>query len=426
VCWPIMPDRNGPWRQELTRQELASVICRFGAVVPHGLRGMRKELQAVDKNGNKMLERPELESALQACGINLSEFEIDQIFRHFDFNADGSVHYDEFLSGIRRPLCAQRALHVRKIFNTLDSNGNNVAYLADVASAFHAENTPQVLQGSATPDEVLESFLESLDSKKTSTNGLVTCAEFTDYYADVGNMMEDDSQFKQMLETCWGVSDSNLGATEVHPLSSAKALKPRQPEPLPEYVPMVRLPDHLDPSLSTMSQAAHELNLDKPTSPCLANTSGGAIYNLEPPVKRAPDLRTYHQADLRPDLLARFPERGGLDPGARISETKEQYTGKPFPPRVAQSTWKAEDTLADITKEYEELVAAPLMTTDPLEVGHYNYQSTTKSAYVHPSLGVEVGTAVIPPPRDRLRGGYHPKMDATFKSVDEYAAEKAK
>jgi hypothetical protein len=114
-----------------------------------------------------------------------------------------------------------------------------------------------------------------------------------------------------------------------------------------------------------------------------------------------------------------------LDPGARISETKEQYTGKPFPPRVAQSTWKAEDTLADITKEYEELVAAPLMTTDPLEVGHYNYQSTTKSAYVHPSLGVEVGTAVIPPPRDRLRGGYHPKMDATFKSVDEYAAEKA-
>jgi len=401
-----MPDRNGPWRQELTR----------------------KELQAVDKNGNKMLERPELESALQACGINLSEFEIDQIFRHFDFNADGSVHYDEFLSGIRRPLSAQRALHVRKIFNTLDSNGNNVAYLADVASAFHAENTPQVMQGSATPDEVLESFLESIDSKKTSTNGLVTCAEFTDYYADVGNMMEEDSHFIQMLETCWGVSNSNLGSTEAPSamVSSAKALKPRQPEPLPEYVPMVRLPDHLDPSLATMSKAAHELNLDKPTSPCLANTSGGAIYNLEPPVKRAPDLRTYHQADLRPDLLARFPERGGLDPGARISETKEQYTGKPFPPRVAQSTWKAEDTLADITKEYEELIAAPLMTTDPLDVGHYNYQSTTKAAYVHPSLGVEVGTAVIPPPRDRLRGGYHPRMDATFKSVEDYAAEAAK
>lgn len=170
-----------------------------------------------------------------------------------------------------------------------------------------------------------------------------------------------------------------------------------------------------------MSKIAHEPNCDKVTNPCLANTSGGAIYNLEPPVKRAPDMNTYHMADLRPDLIARFPDRGGLDPGNRITETKEQFAGKAFPPRIAQSTWKAEDALMDITKEYEELATAPLMTTDPLEVAQFNYQTTTKGAFVDPSLGVEVGTSPIPEPRDRLRGGYHPKMNQTFQSVPQMA-----
>jgi len=172
-----------------------------------------------------------------------------------------------------------------------------------------------------------------------------------------------------------------------------------------------------------MSREAFKPNPDKVTNPCLANTSGGAIYNLEAPVKRPPDMATYHMAGLRPDLLARFPERGGLEPGNRVTETKEQYTGKPWPARIAQSTWKAEDNLMQITKEYEELQTAPLMTTDPLEVAQYNYQTTTKATFVHPSLGVEVGTAVCPPPRDRMRGGYHPKMNATFKSVADYQRE---
>merc|ERR1711988_293054 len=188
-------------------------------------------------------------------------------------------------------------------------------------------------------------------------------------------------------------------------------LQPRNPDPLPDYVPMVRLPEHLDPNMENMNKANFQLNPDKCTSPCLANTGKGAIYNLEPPVKRAPDLTTYHMADLRPDLLARFPERGTLVPGRNPSETAKSYQGKPFPPRVAQSTWKAEDALMDINKEYEELATAPLMTTDPLEVAQFNYQTTQQGTFVDPSQGCEVGHPSIPNPRDRLRGGYKPRMD---------------
>jgi len=401
---------------KLSRADISNIVAQGGIDVAHGLRGVRRQMASMDKNGNKFLERPEFDASLRSCGIDMTSFEMNETFRHFDFNADGSINYDEFLTGLRKPLSSHRLLHVRKVFNTLDTNCNNVAYLADVANGFNARMTPQAQAG--VPEEaVLEDFLSYLDSKKTSSNGLVSFAEFCDYYVDVGHMMQFDDEFAAMLEACWGISASGLGSTELMRSSMVIAMKPRRPEALPQYVPMVRLPGHLDPSINTMSRTSLELNTTKPINPCLANTAGGAIYNLEAPVKRAPDLNTYHTAELRPDLAARFPDRGGLDPGARLSETKEQYRGKPFPPRIAQSTWKAEDSLSDITQEYEELANAPLMTTDPLSVAQYNYQTTSKGTYVNPAYGVEVGTPAIPQPADRLRGGFRPKMNTTFKTM---------
>merc|ERR1711998_132630 len=239
--------------QGLTRADISDIIAERGVEINHGIRGMRRELARMDKNGNKLLERPEFEAGLRSCGVYLSELEMDEVFRHFDFNADGSVHYDEFLNGVRKPLSAHRLLHVRKVFNTLDAGGNNVVYLADIGERFNAMRTPQVKAG-ADGAAVRDEFVEVLDSKKTSSNGLVSFAEFSDYYADVGNMMANDYDFATMIEDCWGVPGTGLGYTEVHKTASGKALQPRNPDPLPDYVPMVRLPDHLDPNMDTMSK----------------------------------------------------------------------------------------------------------------------------------------------------------------------------
>ena len=150
-----------------TRDEIAAIIAERGAQVAHGLRGIRRELAAQDKNGTGLLERPEFDRGLKMCGIELSELEMDEVFRHWDFNADLSVHFDEFLYGIRKPLSARRLLHVKKVFNTLDTNNNSVAYLADLANAFNAAATPACQNG--VPEEsVLNDFLEALDSKKSS------------------------------------------------------------------------------------------------------------------------------------------------------------------------------------------------------------------------------------------------------------------
>merc|ERR1711935_660820 len=79
----------------------------------------------------------------------------------------------------------------------------------------------------------------------------------------------------------------------------------------------------------------------------------------------SPNRATYCAADLRPDLVARFPERGALDPANRTTVCQDTYSGQSFAPRVAQSTWKSEDSLRQITNEYDELATAPLVTTTP-------------------------------------------------------------
>jgi Ca2+-binding EF-hand superfamily protein len=213
-----------------TAMDIARIIQERGAPVAHGLRGIRRELRAMDKNGTSLLERPEFEAGLRACGIQLSTMEMDEVFRHWDFNADLSVHFDEFLNAIRTPLSARRLLHVRKVFNTLDANNNNVAYLADIATAYNAAATP-LCQNGVSESAVLEDFLEVLDSKKSSANGLITFAEFGDYYADVGNMMLEDGDFSRMIELEWGVNDSGLGSTEVPPAPHPQGTPRPSPSP---------------------------------------------------------------------------------------------------------------------------------------------------------------------------------------------------
>ena len=52
---------------ELTKDDIAKLIAEQGVEINHGLRGIRKEMAYMDKNGNKLLERPEFVAGLRQC-----------------------------------------------------------------------------------------------------------------------------------------------------------------------------------------------------------------------------------------------------------------------------------------------------------------------------------------------------------------------
>lgn len=395
---------------------LRDTIVARGRGIEHGYRGIRKHLVAQDGNGNKMLERPQLEAGFEEAGISLASQDYDELFQRFDFNDDGSVNYDEMLTGLRCDSSARRVLHVRKLFSQMDPNQNSVVYLADISHFYRAQNHPQVMSGERDADSVTQSLIDALDAKKKSSNGLITFHEFSDFFYDAGQMIDSDDEFAEMMERMWGISDQRTDLVDTPGSSMARSQKPRRVEELAAYTPTIRFPPHQDPSFNTMAQLQFTSNVGDHNinSPNRANRGQGTIYNREKPIRRAPDMATYCAADLRPDLVARFPERGALDPANRTTVCQDTYSGKPFAPRVAQSTWKSEDSLRQITNEYDELATAPLVTTTPAG----GFATSNGQVYKQPDMPhfVEVGTAAIPAPRDRFRGGYSTSMNATFKS----------
>lgn len=55
----------------------------------------------MDEDGNKKLNLEEFKTGLKQIELELSDEEIEEIFRKFDTDEDGNISVDEFLVGIR-------------------------------------------------------------------------------------------------------------------------------------------------------------------------------------------------------------------------------------------------------------------------------------------------------------------------------------
>jgi len=55
----------------------------------------------MDEDGNKKLNLEEFKTGLEEIHLELSEDEINEIFKKFDTDEDGNISVDEFIIGIR-------------------------------------------------------------------------------------------------------------------------------------------------------------------------------------------------------------------------------------------------------------------------------------------------------------------------------------
>ena len=89
-----------------------------------GIRALRRIFNQVDLNGNRKLDAAEFEQALAAFGIFPKKVELQALLKFYDIDGDGSISYEEFLSGLRDPLTERRLGMVQKAFASLDRDGS--------------------------------------------------------------------------------------------------------------------------------------------------------------------------------------------------------------------------------------------------------------------------------------------------------------
>eukprot|EP00993_Chasmostoma_nieuportense_P000132 NODE_111_length_3104_cov_31.401747_g104_i0.p1 GENE.NODE_111_length_3104_cov_31.401747_g104_i0~~NODE_111_length_3104_cov_31.401747_g104_i0.p1 ORF type:complete len:998 (+),score=309.42 NODE_111_length_3104_cov_31.401747_g104_i0:59-2995(+) len=168
-----------------------------------GFRGLTRVLKIMDDNGNRQLDRRELQSGLQTYGIDLTPTEMDEVMRFFDEDRSAGVSVTEFCSALRGPMSEQRKDLVRQAYRILDKNRDQSVTMQELSQAYDPRHHPDVLKGEKTVDEVLRDFSTDWDKNGDAT---VTLAEFCDYYDDLSAGIDSDEYFELMVRNAWHLS----------------------------------------------------------------------------------------------------------------------------------------------------------------------------------------------------------------------------
>ena len=180
-----------------------SILRRAGS---DGIQAVSRVLKIMDDSGDRRLSRSELKYGLRDFGIDLSASQMDRVMSYFDRNGDGTVSFDEFLRGLAPPLSAHRLKFVHQAFDVLDKSGDGVVTVEDLKMAYDASWHPDVKEGTADPDKVLQKFLDQFEGGNGNGDGMVTIEEFEDYYTNLSASIDDDDYFELMMRNAWHIA----------------------------------------------------------------------------------------------------------------------------------------------------------------------------------------------------------------------------
>lgn len=199
---------------EELKQETVELLDYFrrtlAGMAGNGLINMRRIFTIVDKDGSGNVSIAEFSSIMKEFKLELSNEQINLIFKIFDVNRDGTLSYDEFMSGVRGQMNDFRYYIVNKAFDKLDVNGQDVIHLETVVSQFDVRRHPAVVEGRKSEEQVLAEFLDTFEIHHNlstgSQNPSVSRAEFASYYDNVSATIGEDEYFATVLDATWDIS----------------------------------------------------------------------------------------------------------------------------------------------------------------------------------------------------------------------------
>ena len=126
-----------------------------------GFRGLSRVLNILDDNGNRALDKYEIDNGLQTYGIVLHPSEIDIVMASFDKDGNGQITVREFMNVLRGPMADYRKGLVRMAYQMLDVDGSGVVHFDEIRQLYDVKKHPDVLSGTKTPDMVYYSTFHS-------------------------------------------------------------------------------------------------------------------------------------------------------------------------------------------------------------------------------------------------------------------------
>eukprot|EP00760_Papus_ankaliazontas_P023294 PhM_4_TR2024/c0_g1_i1/m.70628 len=186
--------------------KIKRVALRVGK--ENGIRGLSRAFRIMDDDGDQKLDKSEFLTGMRDYGIELTPAEADRVFAIFDKNRDGTITATEFICAIRGGLSPLRLAAVQRVFAKFDRNSDGMISVDDLRGTYDVSCHPKVLNGEASEEEVLTSFLNSFEPDESTRDGVISRQEFEQYYAAVSANIDTDEYFLVMMNNCWKLSDT--------------------------------------------------------------------------------------------------------------------------------------------------------------------------------------------------------------------------
>jgi hypothetical protein len=90
-------------------------------------------------------------------------------------------------------------------FKILDKDGSGEIDMQDIKGVYNAKAHPDVIMERMTEEQVLLGFVQAFESG-TNKDGIVTLAEFENYYANISASIDSDDYFELMMRNAWHIS----------------------------------------------------------------------------------------------------------------------------------------------------------------------------------------------------------------------------
>ena len=181
-----------------------------------GIMSLRRTFMINDINNTHTTNLNDFQKYLLNYRIDIPKNQINQIFNLFDNNRKGEIDYEIFTQNLIGDMNDYRKNIVKKIFQNLDVNNENVINLMDVRLCYNASKHPEVLSGKKTEQEKLSEFLDSIDyhfnllnQNRVEGDEKVSLEEFLDYYNIISFLIEKDEDFNEMMCNVWGLDNGN-------------------------------------------------------------------------------------------------------------------------------------------------------------------------------------------------------------------------
>ena len=183
---------------------------------PRGLMSIRRTFMLIDENSDKRIQFSEFEKMFKRYRINLSQFEINNLFNYFDKDGSGYIDYGEFIGGILGDLSKFRKDILKQVFDKIDKDETGTITVGQLREAYNPKEHPLVRQGKRSEDEILGDFIDSLEyhfsllneknDENVDVNDIkIDFDEFCDFYKTISLSVEDDKYFEIMVMSEWGL-----------------------------------------------------------------------------------------------------------------------------------------------------------------------------------------------------------------------------